>query len=118
MFHAGCWSHAERYFSEAVQLNLQDPVATAIVAQIEELFVIDSEARRQALTLVARHTLRQEKMRPPGLQPHAHVVGEAQSVPGMSRRSAFSTPPTLRLPGRPFRAPKETGYTSPDFRTA
>src|ERR1039457_3534549 len=29
--HAGCWSHAERYFSEAVQLNPEDRVATHIV---------------------------------------------------------------------------------------
>ena len=42
--HAGCWSHAERYFTEAVQLNPQDPVATAIVARIDELFAIDAEA--------------------------------------------------------------------------
>jgi transposase len=49
--HAGCWSHAERYFSEAVQLNPQDPVATAIVARIDELFAIDAEARRQRLSL-------------------------------------------------------------------
>src|SRR5271165_5213597 len=64
MVHAGCWSHAERYFSEAVQLNPQDPVATAIVARIDELFAIDAEARRQALSLEARHTLRQEQSRP------------------------------------------------------
>ena len=62
--HAACWSHAERYFSEAVQLNPQDPVAAAIVARIDELFAIDAEARRQALTLVARHALRQEQSRP------------------------------------------------------
>jgi transposase len=33
--HAACWSHAERYFSEVVQLNPQDPVATPIVARID-----------------------------------------------------------------------------------
>jgi len=27
MVHAACWSHAERYFSEAVQLSPKDPVA-------------------------------------------------------------------------------------------
>jgi hypothetical protein len=27
--HACCWSHAERHFSEAVQLNPQDPVGDA-----------------------------------------------------------------------------------------
>jgi transposase len=61
--HAGCWSHAERYFSEAVQLNPKDPVATPIVARIDELFAIDAEARRQALSLEARHALRQEQSR-------------------------------------------------------
>jgi transposase len=62
--HAGCWSHAERYFSEAVQLNPQDPVATAIVARIDEMFAIDAEARSQALSLEARHALRQQQSRP------------------------------------------------------
>src|SRR6266576_2292115 len=64
MVHAGCWSHAERYFSEVVQLNPQDPVATPIVARIDELFAIDAETRRQGLSLEARHALRQEKARP------------------------------------------------------
>ncbi len=63
MVHAGCWSHAERYFSEAVQLNPKDPVATPIVARIDELFAIDAEARRQGLSLEARHVLRQEQSR-------------------------------------------------------
>ena len=64
MVHAGCWSHAERNFSDAVQLNPQDPVATAIVARIDELFAIDAEARRQGLNVEARHALRQEQSRP------------------------------------------------------
>jgi transposase len=62
--HAGCWSHAERYFSEAVQLNPQDPMATAIVARIDELFAIDAEARYQGLNVEARHALRQQQSRP------------------------------------------------------
>jgi transposase len=62
--HAGCWSHSERYFSEAVQLNPQDPVARAIVAWIDELFAIDAEARCQALSLEARDALRQQQSRP------------------------------------------------------
>src|SRR5947209_9932640 len=53
MVHAGCWSHSERYFSEAVQLNPQDPVATAIVARIDELFAIDAEARQHTRSRVA-----------------------------------------------------------------
>jgi transposase len=63
MVHAGCWSHAERYFSDAVQLNPQDPMATAIVARIDALFAVDAEARCQALSLEARHALRQEQSR-------------------------------------------------------
>ena len=62
--HACCWSHSERYFTEAVQLNPQDPVATAIVARIDELFAIDAEARLQGLNVEARHALRQEQSRP------------------------------------------------------
>lgn len=62
--HACCWSHAERYFSEAVQLNPQDPMATAIVARIDELFAIDAEARCQGLNVEARHALRQQQSRP------------------------------------------------------
>lgn len=64
MVHAGCWSHAERYFSEVVELNPQDPLATPIVAQIDELFAIDAQARQQGLSLEARDVLRQEKARP------------------------------------------------------
>jgi transposase len=64
MVHAGCWSHAERYFSEAVQLNPKDPVVTPIMALIDELFAMDAEARRQRLSLEARHALRQEQSRP------------------------------------------------------
>src|ERR1022692_5176914 len=40
------------------------PSATPIVAQIDELFAIDAEARRQRLGLEARHALRQEQSRP------------------------------------------------------
>jgi transposase len=108
MVHAGCWSHAERYFSEAVQLNPKDPVATPIVARIDELFAIDAEARRQGLSLEARHALRQETIATAagwdtetdrsstlhgtarwcigqGLQLHTHAVAKAQPVPRISR---------------------------------
>jgi transposase len=64
MVHAACWSHAERYFSEAVQLSPKDPVATPIVARIDELFAIDAEVRHRGLGLEARHAQRQEKARP------------------------------------------------------
>jgi len=64
MVHACCWSHAERYFSDAVALNPNDPLATSIVARIDELFAIDAEARQQGLSVEARHSLRQEKVPP------------------------------------------------------
>ena len=60
MVHAACWSHARRQFFEAVRLNPRDPVATPIVAQIDQLFAVEAEARRKTLTTAARHILRQE----------------------------------------------------------
>ena len=39
-------------------------MATPIVAQMDELFAVDAEARRKALTTAARHILRQETAKP------------------------------------------------------
>jgi transposase len=64
MVHAGCWGHAERYFAEALELNPQDPFVPPILASIVALFAVDAEARRQGMTVEARHALRQEKSRP------------------------------------------------------
>jgi transposase len=64
MVHAACWSHARRQFFEAVQLNPGDPIATPIVARMDELFAVDAEARRKALSLAARHIRRQERANP------------------------------------------------------
>jgi len=64
MVHAACWAHARRQFFEAVQVNPRDPVATPIVARMDELFAVDAEARRKALTIAARHTRRQETATP------------------------------------------------------
>ena len=47
MVYAACWAHARRQFFEAVQLNPRDPVATPIVARMDELFAVDVEARRK-----------------------------------------------------------------------
>jgi len=63
MVHAACWAHVRRQFFEAVQLNPRDPVATPIVAQMDDLFAVDAEARRKALTTAARHVRRQETAR-------------------------------------------------------
>jgi len=64
MVHAACWSHARRQFFEAVQLNPRDPVATPIVAQMDELFAVDAEARRKTLTTAERHVRRTERAKP------------------------------------------------------
>jgi transposase len=64
MVHAACWSHARRQFFEAVQLNPRDPVATQIVAQMDELFAVDAEARRKALGIAERHVRRQDRAKP------------------------------------------------------
>jgi len=64
MIHAACWAHARRQFFEAVQLNPRDPVATPIVARMDELFAVDAEARRKALSVTARHVRRHERAKP------------------------------------------------------
>jgi Transposase IS66 family len=46
------------------QRNPRDPIATPIVAQMDELFAVDAEARRKTLTTAARHIRRQETARP------------------------------------------------------
>ncbi len=53
-----------RWKYEAVQLNPRDPVATLIVARMDELFAVDAEARRKALSYTARHVRRQERAKP------------------------------------------------------
>jgi transposase len=64
LVHAACWAHCRRQFFEAVQLDPRDPVATPIVARMDELFAVDAEARRKALSIAARHVRRQERARP------------------------------------------------------
>jgi transposase len=59
MVHAACWAHARRLFFEAVQLYPKDPMATAIVAHIDDLFAIDAEARRLGLNVGERDLSRQ-----------------------------------------------------------
>jgi len=64
LVHAACWAHARRQFFEAVQLNPRDPVATPIVARMDELFAVDAEAHRRGIGLAGRHALRQERAEP------------------------------------------------------
>ena len=64
MVHAACWAHARRQFFDAVQLSPRDPVATSIVARINDLFAVDAEARRRGIGLAGRHALRRERAKP------------------------------------------------------
>ena len=64
MVHASCWAHSRRKFFDAVKLNPDDRVAARIVAQMNDLFAIDAEARAQNLDHAARHILRMQRARP------------------------------------------------------
>jgi hypothetical protein len=62
--HAACWAHARRKFFQAVELNPQDQSAVRIVAQMDELFAIDAQAREQTISQEDRLLLRLEKSKP------------------------------------------------------
>src|SRR6202022_2945426 len=62
--HAAGWAHARRKFFQAVELNPQDQTSIGIVAQMDELFATDAQAREQALTQEDRQLLRLEKSKP------------------------------------------------------
>jgi transposase len=64
LVHAGCWSHALRYFVAAVELNPNDAAALGALERMRDLFAIDAEAREQNLDVGARHALRQQRARP------------------------------------------------------
>ena len=62
--HAACWAHARRKFFDAVKLNPTDQTSIRIVAQMDELFAIDAQARQKDLSPMERHVLRLEKAKP------------------------------------------------------
>jgi hypothetical protein len=62
--HAACWAHARRKFFQAVELNPQDQIALRLVAQMDELFDIDAQARKQSLSQEDHQLLRLEKSKP------------------------------------------------------
>jgi len=66
-------------FFEAVQLNPRDRVAAPIAARMDELFSVDAEARRQSLSVSARHARRQERAGPL-LENIRNKIEAAQSV--------------------------------------
>jgi transposase len=64
LIHAACWAHARRKFFDAVKLNPKDQTSIRIVAQMDELFAIDAQARQEGLSQSDRHVLRLEKSQP------------------------------------------------------
>ena len=64
LVHAACWAHARRKFFEAVKLNPEDQTSIRMVAQFNELFAIDAQARLEGLSQMDRHALRLEKSKP------------------------------------------------------
>src|SRR6266478_3152693 len=62
--HAACWAHARRKFFEALKVNPRDQTSIRIVAQMDELFAIDEQARKDNLNPSDRHLLRLEKAKP------------------------------------------------------
>ncbi len=62
--HYGCWSHARRYYVDAVKVNAHDNEATQMVLRMDALFAVDREAKRLGLTGAERLALRQEHARP------------------------------------------------------
>jgi transposase len=64
IIHAACWAHARRKFFDVIKLNPRDQSSIRIVAQMNELFAIDAQARQEGLSQSDRHVLRLEKSQP------------------------------------------------------
>ena len=64
LVHAACWAHARRKFFDAVKLHPKDTTSIQIVAQMDELFGIEAQARQEGLSQSDRHVLRLDKSKP------------------------------------------------------
>jgi transposase len=62
--HSACWAHARRKFFDAVKLSPKDQTSIRVVAQMNELFAVDAQARQEGLSQIDRHVLRLEKAKP------------------------------------------------------
>ena len=80
MVHAACWSHARRYFVDAVKLNKQDAASIRAVELMDKLFAIDAQARNEKMDRAARHALRHEKAPPPLAEIRAHIIEMSKTV--------------------------------------
>ena len=64
MVHAACCAHARRKVFDALKLNPDDRVARQLIGRMDQLFLIDAEARDAGMEHAERHVLRQERSRP------------------------------------------------------
>jgi len=89
MVHAACWSHARRYFVDAVKLNKQDAASIRAVELINELFAIDAQARDEKMDHAARHALRHQKAPPVLAEIRTHILEMSKTVlPGSAAGQA------------------------------
>lgn len=80
MVHAGCWSHARRYFVDAVKLNRQDAASIRAVQLMDKLFSIDGKAREENMDHADRHALRQQHASPLLEEIRNHILAMSKTV--------------------------------------
>jgi transposase len=80
MVHAGCWSHARRYFVDAVKLNKQDAASIRAVQLMDKLFAIDAQAREENMDHAPRHALRGQHARPLLEEIRNHILAMSKTV--------------------------------------
>jgi transposase len=96
LLHAACWAHARRKFFEAVKLNPKDQTSIRIVAQMDELFAIDAQAREENLSQSDRSVRRLENATPLLEQiKRAIEVARAEALPKSALAKACNYTLTL-----------------------
>ena len=99
MAHAACWTHARRYFIDAIKLNKQDAVSVRIVELMDKLFAIDARAREEKMDHATRHALRMQNAPTLIEEIHAKILAMSNTVlPKSAAGEACSY--ALRLWGR------------------
>jgi transposase len=80
MVHAACWSHARRYFVDAIKLNKQDAGSVRTVESMDKLFAIDARARDEKMDHAARHALRLQEAPPLLDKIHEQILAMSKIV--------------------------------------
>jgi transposase len=78
--HAACWSHARRYFVDAVKLNKQDAASIRAVQLMDKLFAIDAQAREENMDHAARNVLRRQHAPPLLDEIRNHILAMSKTV--------------------------------------